>query len=425
MNATACFMLGAVMLAAGSDRGNEDMVMAVGQSRVLRISKMKKVAVGQAGIADVKVVSDNEVLISAKNPGVTSLVVWKYGGVKQNREIRVLKRNLDVVKREILDLLGPDSQVTIRKAGTRLVLEGTVMSMEHSGSINLIAQAYPEVLNLVHLSPLRRKILVSDLSHIIGMDSVHVRTIGERVILEGLVPSESKAADIRTIVSSYFPDAVDLLKVVNTRTVHLSVQISEVSSSSNMQGGMFWDTQSGSDLHVAGPVRAKGLFMKVKALEKKGRAKVLARPSLVTLSGEKAEFSSGGQIPYPVISQGESGVNFKSWGVHLGILPIVDDVQHVIVSIDAGISYPDQSSAMVSSAGMVPGISTRRVSSKLHVKPGDIVVLGGLLRSEESSYVEKIPLLGDFPVLGMFFRCRTVIKTQTEMVIFIKVELDK
>ena len=170
----------------------------------------------------------------------------------------------------------------------------------------------------------------------------------------------------------------------------------------------------------------------LKAAKNDGIAKVLAEPTLTTLSGQPAIFRSGGEFPVPV--PGENGtvtIDYKDFGIGLDFLPVVLDARQINLSINVAVSEVSTQSAVVievegtNSSIFVPTLSKRSASSTVELADGQTIAIAGLIDESMREQVSKIPGLGDIPVLGALFRSKEFIKGQTELVVLVTPHLAK
>ena len=155
--------------------------------------------------------------------------------------------------------------------------------------------------------------------------------------------------------------------------------------------------------------------MTLTALTTKGKAKILSRPSIMTLSGEQATIQIGGRIPYTSVNaNGSSNVRFENYGIILQFKPVVDDQKRINSIIHAEVS--NISSQSVNGQ---PIITTRSADSVINLNSGGTIVIGGLMDSSEVKNVQKIPLLGDIPILGEFFKHTSKSRDKRELIILV------
>ena len=155
-------------------------------------------------------------------------------------------------------------------------------------------------------------------------------------------------------------------------------------------------------------------------LQQSGDAVTLAEPMLNCLSGGKASFLAGGEVPYPVTNAvGATSVQFKNYGIQLEIEPVVDSYGRISASIVTEVSQIDSSVTVLGA----PGFLTRRTETELNVQQGQTIVISGLVSQNASQDIETIPGLGNIPILGELFKSRNFQKNLTQLVIFVTPEV--
>ncbi len=151
-------------------------------------------------------------------------------------------------------------------------------------------------------------------------------------------------------------------------------------------------------------------------LVKNGDARLLAEPKLTCRSGGEAEFLAGGEIPLPITGDdGEVSVEFKDYGVILRMQPTIDAAGYIDTDVEVEVSAIDPSVTVQS----IPGFLTRRTHTDMNLRQGQTLVISGLLSSRSSGDLEKVPGLGDLPILGELFRSRAFRSDETELVVFV------
>lgn len=337
-----------------------------------------RIAIGDDNVADFRVLeSRREVLILGRRPGQTSLTIWDQQGVVQ-REISVRVRPSSGSARQIIDeleqLIGGIEGLEYREVGGTVWLEGEVLTERDLERIGKVLESYPEVRSLVELSPITAQM----------MDRAEA-------------------------------DAI--------KTVQLDVTIMEVDRSLMRDLGVRWSSSisprsslpfEGSSI---GPITGviKNLIPSLDMFASSGRARVLSRPTLITKSGQPAELFVGGELPIPVAQgNGAISIEYKEYGVKLEFEPFVDTQDN----IDTKIFVETSNLGGASPGGGVPGLITNRVSTNVFVRPGESITLGGLIKSEDAQSVDKVPGLGNIPVLGNLFKSKSFMRNETELVIF-------
>jgi pilus assembly protein CpaC len=165
---------------------------------------------------------------------------------------------------------------------------------------------------------------------------------------------------------------------------------------------------------------ASNITSRINFLASTGDATTLAEPVLSTTSGGSASFLAGGEIPYPSINEnGQSTVQFKEYGIKLNVSPVIDPFGNVRTSVETEISQLDPA---VSVQG-APGLLTRKAQTQVNVRSGETIVISGLLSSDSSKDIDKLPGIGNLPIIGHFFRARNARNSVSELVIFVTPEI--
>lgn len=159
----------------------------------------------------------------------------------------------------------------------------------------------------------------------------------------------------------------------------------------------------------------------ISALENSGFAYTLARPSLTVLSGLTASFLAGGEIPIPVPSAGSDNVSieYKEFGVRLALTPTVVSRDRITLKVAPEVSELDYNNAVNIAGTLVPGLSVRRTDTSISLADGESFIISGLVSSNTRSSVDKLPGLGNLPVLGAFFRQSALVREETELLMIV------
>jgi pilus assembly protein CpaC len=167
----------------------------------------------------------------------------------------------------------------------------------------------------------------------------------------------------------------------------------------------------------------------ITALQTEGVVEVLAEPNLLAMDGRQASFLAGGQYPYPMVqgtSAGGAGavtIMFKEYGVRLNFIPTITPRGTIRLQVAPEVSALDFSNAIQISGFNVPALTTRKVNTEVELGDGQTFVIGGLLDNRETETFEKIPFIGDIPILGKFFQSKSINRTNTELIVLVTPEL--
>ncbi len=265
-----------------------------------------------------------------------------------------------------------------------------------------VAIGNPEIADLTQIND--RELLISGKA--IGSTSLIVWQANGRKRISSVIVTAGKAAQTM---------------------IQIDVQVMEIAKTENMDLGLDWERlvgpagklsllESSSPLKGVGTLQRGQLDLLLKLLVEKGNAKILARPKLLTLSGRKASFSSGGEIPVSTVSStGQMNVEWKKYGVNLDVLPRADNTGAINVEIRAELSDADFTHMVQGN----PAIKTRWVSTTIHVQPGTTVIIGGLIQEKYQVIHKGLPILSELPILGYLFKSSLVRREESELVIFV------
>ena len=262
------------------------------------------------------------------------------------------------------------------------------------------------------------------------------------------LPAHQQATDVALSGADEKTLLVDR-SVVNVRshTVQVEVKVVEFSRSvlkeagfnlssygPNSHGFSFSNTTPGGVLADAFSLalgfgnanKGRGMALTLNLLEGNGLARVLAEPTLVAMSGQSASFLAGGELPIPVPqSLGATTIEYKSFGIGLSVTPTVLSNDRIVLKVAPEASDLDYTNALSIDGIAVPAITTRRADTTVELGDGESFVIGGLVSRTTSSNVDKVPLLGDIPVIGSFFRQNKYQMSEKELVILVTPHLVK
>ena len=388
-------LLAAAMLSFGSACAAEPVEVSLNESKYMAASGITRLAVGNPAIADVQLLSSGDFLLVGKKAGTTSLIVWSDGGRR--------------------------TEYTVYVAGN------------DRGMASAIQDA-------------------------IGYPKVHVQMIEDRVMLRGKVENQYEHDSALKIAGLYTggdgSGVIDLLEMEHPSQIRLEAQIIEINSDYTKNLGIqYWSQTPGSNSSTGSStgnsnsgitVGTAGLFyggedfssnrkhggwlgshvanvnVTLQALINEGKARILSRPSITTMSGKTANILIGGRIPIPVSDgNGNVSIDWHEYGMKLNIEPVVDSEDKITAKVHAEVSTLDYSHGVKIDSFSVPGIATREAESEVNVRSGMTMAIGGLINSEDAKIVSKIPLLGDLPIIGRFFRHTSNTRDKREVIILI------
>lgn len=388
-------LLAAAMLSYGSACAAEPVEVSLNESKYMVASGITRLAVGNPAIADVQLLSSGDFLLVGKKAGTTSLIVWSDGGRRTEYTVYVAGNDRGMAS-AIQDAIGYP-KVHVQMIEDRVMLRGKVENQHEHDSALKIAGLYTggdgsgviDLLEMEHPSQIRLE------AQIIEINSDYTKNLGIQYW------SQTPGSNSSSGSSSDNPN--------NNITVGTAGLFygGEDFSSTRKHGGWL-----GS--HVA------NVNVTLQALINEGKARILSRPSITTMSGKTANILIGGRIPIPVSDgNGNVSIDWHEYGVKLQIEPVVDSEDKITSKVHAEVSTLDYSHGVKIDSFSVPGIATREAESEVNVRSGMTMAIGGLINSEDAKIVSKIPLLGDLPIIGRFFRHTSNTRDKREVIILI------
>ena len=290
------------------------------------------------------------------------------------------------------------------------------------------------------------------LSEILPGEDVRVTATHETITLFGRISSTARLSQALEVANAFAPNkVVNLLQVAGVHQVQLEVRVAEMSRAVTKRLGFNFavQTEGGSfgvsqinrlttfDTFVTGIGAAINALFRLQtggvtltsfidALKEEGLVKILAKPTLVTLSGQEASFLAGGEFPIPVPQQEDTiTIEFRTFGVGLTFTPTVLSDRQISLRVAPEVSELDFANAVSFSGFVVPALTTRRASTVVELADGQSFAIAGLLDESVRESVSRFPVLGDIPILGALFRSVSFQKSETELVIIVTPHLVK
>jgi pilus assembly protein CpaC len=400
-------MLGAIQLAGPGRAAAEPqdmgpatsrLTLEVGKGRLIRLDGLaKSVFVADPRVADIDVRSPSLVYVTAKAPGVTSLMaVDAYDRLLANIEIAT---DYD------------DDQIR------------------------------------------------SDLKHVLPKADITVGTIGNAVVLTGSATSAAEAETAHAIALRFVPDdkhLLDRISVASPNQVNLRVRVAEVSRDVVKSFGFNWGLSGNKGQFLFGFSNGTGTVnsnftgatgttsntvtgvpnasnvllgyassnidfqVLVDALETEGLIKILAEPNLTAVSGATATFLAGGEYPIPVPQAlGTTTIEYKDYGVSLSFVATIVDNGRINLVVKPEVSQLSSQGSITVNGVSVPSLTIRRAQTTVDLGSGQSFAIAGLLQNNITQSITRFPGLGNVPILGALFRSDSFERDETELVIIV------
>lgn len=352
--------------------------LVVGVQQSIPVGKaLSRVAVGDPDIADVMVMRGahaGNLLLMAKAPGTTSLLVWT--------------RDQTEPQRYLVKVISPATAVLTEAGGpTVSVAGGTTIVTGKAATVGAHERA------------------IAAAKATAGKDGVIVD--GSTIAASPVVQVDVKVVEFsRTMLKQL---GINFQKTNNGFTYGISTPGSSPGS----------PPLSNAFTLIANST-TRGILGDISALEGDGLARILAEPTLVALSGQSANFLAGGEVPIPVPQGlGSTAIEYKPYGVGLTLTPTVLSANRIALKVAPEASDLDFQHAITIDGVSVPALTTRRADTTVELGDGESFIIGGLIDRETITNVNKVPLLGDLPIIGAFFKSLNYSQTDKELVIVV------
>lgn len=373
-----------------------EIEMFVGETRVIQEANAGRLAVGNGTALSAAVLDDKEILLIANDIGVSSLHIWTKDGRNRRVKVTVMPGETSRVSREVASFVKTIPNAKTSLIGDKVVIEGESMSDADLAKIEELSKRYPQIINFTNRAGWE-KMIAMDVK-VVEFPTRFLREVGVKWGATGGGAVGAVWGPIRYNNDGPF-------------------QINQISGTANQApisgaGGGALAIPRG--LNILSVLNV-GFNAQLNMLEQNGSAVVLARPTLSTRSGTKANFLAGGEIPYSVSNINGTTIVFKPYGIKLDIEPKIDPNGVIRAKIISEVSDIDPAISTVSG----PALRTRKTESEFNVQDGETIVLSGLLSRDKSTSIDKLPFLGDIPILGALFRSKRFQNNETELVVFV------
>ncbi|MBL7084776.1 MAG: TonB family protein [Candidatus Omnitrophica bacterium] len=375
-----------VLLINSAQAWEQEVQLVTNELKVFSVYKLQKVAIGDPLIADVVILSDREIMVLAKKEGVTSLLIWDDSG-QRAFSIIVLPKDLNRIAERIRGLFTSSDVrgIRVKTEGDKIYIIGEVL---HEFELDKVKDAIAPFKNVVNLVKIKeRQPLVEIDINVLEVAYDDQKTLGldwsnslpiTYTEPSGAQPQEIEP-DIKRQTTGKFPKLWRIFK---------------------------WDRTT---------VTARLNF-----LIENDKARTLANPKLVTLSGKEASFLVGGEVAYLTVeTEGRTKVEWKEYGVDLKIKPLVNSKNEIKTEIKAEVVDLDWANAVTLSGYNIPAFKKREVRTELFLNDGDTIFLAGLIKNQDSENVDRLPWLSSVPILGELFKSTQFKNERTELVISI------
>lgn len=445
--------------------GNEALVVPLFKSRVVRLDEpAARVSVGNPDIADILVLRSTQLYVLGKDLGTTNVLLWDRNDQLIGTVAVEVTHDLESLKGKLNELL-PGEAIKVYSSQRSIVLAGTVSSVVAMSTALKVADGFlAQVSTAKDESEFKQESGSRRDDKAVGQVINLLEVAGAQQVMLSVKVAEMQRTEVRRLDAQFnaiFKGSSRwTVGGVNGGASFPDVEFGDLAGLDALPPYTFdkfgravvppFDGRTAPwgpviDEFAPNPmsIQDKGLFasflsddfllnMALDVAKDKGLAKILAEPTLTTLTGQEAEFLSGGEFPIPVPQDNNTiTVEFKEFGVGVRFLPVVLGSGGINLKINVNVSELVSANTVVidapntTSSFVVPALSRRSASTTVELKDGQTIGIAGLINENLRQAVNKFPGLGDLPIIGYLFRSQAFQKGESELVIFVTPRLAK
>ena len=386
--------------------GAAPLRVMVGKSLLINTTeRLKRVSVTDPGVADAIVITPTQILVHGRAAGEVSLLIWDELERSRSFDLRV---DVDVsAASEEEKRIFPDEQITVTPSRSAIVLSGHVTTEDIAARAGKIAEAYSKnVVNVLTFGP-------------VG---------AQEVLLEVKFAEVDRSAALQLGINYFLPNSGHTTGTLTTGQYGGST-ISTTSTTTQTNGSATTTSTAPTPptINLTNPLN---LFLfrsdinfgiVVQALQQKNLLQILAEPNLIAVNGKEASFLAGGEFPFPIVQPGQGftavSISFKEFGVRLRFTPVIMPNGNIHLRVVPEVSQLDFTNGLTISGFNIPALSTRRADTEFELQDGQSFAIAGLIDNRLTTINDKIPGLGEIPILGNLFKSKNAQKSKTELMV--------
>lgn len=386
--------------------GGAPLRVMVGKSILINTTeRIRRVSVTDPGVADPQVISPTQILVHGKSAGEVSLLIWDELERSRSFDLRV---DVDVSgAAEEERRVFPEEQISVTPSRSAIVLSGHVSTEDVAKRAEMIAGAYSKnVVNVLTFGPVGAQEVLLQVKFA-EVDRSATMQLGVNYFTPGTGHTTGTLGTGQFGGQSISTSSATTTTAGSTTTTGVSATAPTINISNPLNLFLF---RSDIDFGVV-----------IQALQQKNLLQILAEPNLIAVNGKEASFLAGGQFPFPIVQPGAGftavTISFKDFGVKLQFTPVIMPNGNIHLKVAPEVSTLDFTNALTISGFTVPALSTRRAETEFELQDGQSFVIAGLLDNRVTDIYNKIPGLGDIPILGNLFKSKNQQKSNSELMV--------
>lgn len=374
----------------------------VGKSLLINTTeRLKRISITDPAIAYATVITPTQILVHGRTPGEVSLLIWDELERSRSFDLRV---DVDVSAcAEEEHRVFPDEQITVTPSRAAIVLSGHVSTEDVAKRAGELATAYsPKVVNVLTFGPVGAQEVLLQVKFA-EVDRTALTQLGTNFVSTG--GGNTLGTSTTGQFGGFGPQQISQGTTGSTTPSNETI--------TNVLNLFLFRP----DIHFGAVIQA---------LQSKNLLQILAEPNLIAVNGKEASFLAGGQFPFPIVQPGAGftavTISFKEFGVRLQFTPVIMPNGNIHLKVAPEVSTLDFANALTISGFTVPALSTRKAETEFELQDGQSFVIAGLMDNRVTDIYNKIPGLGDIPVLGNFFRSKSAQRSHSELMVLCTVK---
>jgi pilus assembly protein CpaC len=379
-------------------QGSAPLRVMVNKSLLINTTEqIKRISVTDPTVADPTVLTSTQILVHGRAPGEVSLIIWDELERSRSFDLRV---DVDVSAcAEEEHRVFPEEQISVTPSRAAIVLSGHVTTEDVAKRAGELASAYSKnVVNVLTFGPQGAQEVLLEVKFA-EVDRTALTQLGSNFFSTG---AGNFLGSTGTGQYGGFGTAQ-----IN-QTTSQSPPLAATETISNVLNLFLFRP----DIHFGAVIEA---------LQTKNLLQILAEPNLIAVNGKKASFLAGGQFPFPIVQPGAGftavTISFKEFGVKLEFTPVIMPNGNIHLTVAPEVSTLDFADALTISGFTVPALSTRKAETEFELRDGQSFVIAGLIDNRVTDIWNKVPGLGDIPILGNFFKSKSAQKSNSELMV--------
>ncbi len=427
----------------------KSLTLYEGESKVITAPDVERISVGKSELVSTTLLKNGEIVLNADGAGETNMQVWFTDGRREILALIIVSSDGWREASEIRQLLKDVQGIKVTTLGRRVVIDGELKSRDLD-RVNILKERYSDILVLARAITTDQEVLEirTLLKSIAG---IKISVIDQQVVVDGNL--QKRDLERIKLIQERYPNILVLAREITAfeeKMIYFDVRVTEFSKDYTENIGINWQKSFGGpvlnlaknvlhagdatpDFSGSSTVAAFNNFQTatsgsaayfgiateltsiINLLEQSGAALTLAHPRLSARSGGSADLTVGGEVPVVTSSINGTSVEYKDFGILLKIEPTLDTYNNITARVDIAISQLDLANAVNGQ----PAFKKRSTVNDVKLRPGETLVLSGLITREEQKTSSNVKWLSSIPVLGNLFKSKSFVEGETEMVIFI------